>query len=84
MLDEVCWHWALDVSRVRVKFVMPNNYKMICPIELETDFQRMCYIYHMVNINNVKLIVNDVKGTSDSLAKSFFHSVKNYKCWHVS
>lgn len=72
MLDEVCWHWALDVSWVRVKFVMANSYKMICPIELETDFQCMYYIYHMVNINTVKLIVNDVKGTSDSLAESFF------------
>ena len=37
MLDEVCERWAVDVSRVRVKFVMPKSYKTICHIESKAD-----------------------------------------------
>ena len=64
VFDEVCKRWALDVSRVIGKFVMPDGYKTICPIESKADFQRMYHIYHMFNKNIADLIKEDVKGTS--------------------
>lgn len=64
-LNEVCERWTLDTSQVRVKFVTPNSYKMICPIELAKDFQRMCHIHHMFGKNIVDLIVDNVNQIVD-------------------
>ena len=38
VLGEICERWALDVSRVIVKFVTSDGHKMICPIESEANF----------------------------------------------
>ena len=45
VMGEICTRWALDASEVRVKFVMPDSYQTLCPIETDANFQRnMPYI----------------------------------------
>ena len=74
MLGKVCKRWALNISRVIIKFVTPDSYKTIYAIELEVVFQRMFHIHHMFSKNTVDFIMEDVKETSDGLTKSNFPS----------
>lgn len=41
---------GLEVSSVRVKFVILNAYRTVCTIDSKVDFQRMCHIYMLNSI----------------------------------
>ena len=60
---KICERWVLAAFRVRVKFVIPDDYKAIYLIDLEANFLTMCNIYYMFNKNVVDMMVNAVEGT---------------------
>ncbi|KAH7676588.1 CAD PB1 domains-containing protein [Dioscorea alata] len=65
VMGEICARWSLDASEVIVKFVTPDSYKTLCPIESEVDFQRMCHIYQSFNKFVVDIIVEEVRDSAD-------------------
>ncbi|XP_039130888.1 uncharacterized protein LOC120267282 [Dioscorea cayenensis subsp. rotundata] len=65
VMGEICARWAVDVSQVRVKFVMPEAYRTLCPIEYAADFERMCHIYHSFNKFIIDIIIEDVSVSAD-------------------
>lgn len=72
ILGEICERWGLKVSSIRVKFITPDAHEMICPIDLEVDFQHMCHIYYMFSSAVDDLIANTVEGVMDvPLCSSF-------------
>ena len=66
ILAEIRERWSLEASsRLLVKFVTPDAYGTICPIESEADFQRMCHIHAIFKKNNVDMIVEELSGEAD-------------------
>ncbi|XP_039119170.1 uncharacterized protein LOC120255401 [Dioscorea cayenensis subsp. rotundata] len=65
VMGEICARWAVDVSQVKVKFVTPDAYKTLCPINSDADFQRMCHIYHSFNKFVMDIIIEDVSVSAD-------------------
>jgi len=65
LMGEICSRWSLDASEVKVKFVTPDAYKTLCPIESEVDFERMCHIYRSFNKFIVDIIVEKVRVSTD-------------------
>ena len=57
VLAEICERWGLEVSLVRVKFITPDGYKTVCPIENDVDFQRMCHVHSIFKCAVVDLVV---------------------------
>ncbi|XP_039137426.1 uncharacterized protein LOC120274955 [Dioscorea cayenensis subsp. rotundata] len=65
VMGDISERWALDGSPVRVKFVIPDSYKTLCPIESYADFQRMRHIHHTFNKTVVDIIIKDASGSMD-------------------
>ncbi|XP_039126995.1 uncharacterized protein LOC120263173 [Dioscorea cayenensis subsp. rotundata] len=73
-MGDISEWWALDGSQVRVKFVTPDSYKTLCPIESDADFQRMCHIHHTFNKTIVDIIIEDASGSMDDNSGSLIPS----------
>ncbi|XP_039146825.1 uncharacterized protein LOC120284076 [Dioscorea cayenensis subsp. rotundata] len=94
VMGDISERWALDGSQVRVKFVTPDSYKTLCPIESNVDFQRMCHIHHTFNKTVVDIIIEDANGSMDNNSGSLIPSnafsasmnadVKTYLSQHPS
>jgi len=74
VMDEICARWSVDASAVKVKFVTPDAYKTVCPIESEVDFERMCHIYRSFNKFIVDIIVEEVRVSTDGNSGPFIPS----------
>ena len=75
VLAEICERWGLDVSSVRVKFITPDGYKTVCPIENEVDFQRMCHVYSIFKCSIVDLVVETKDVPMSNPAENEFFSL---------
>lgn len=70
IVGEICERLALEAAWVRVKFMTPDPYGIVCPIETDTDFQRMRHIYHTLKKLVVDIIVEEVNGSADGNSAS--------------
>ena len=74
VLRDIGDRWAVDVSRVRVKFVTPDSYKTLFPIESDADFQRMCHIHQTLNKTVVDITIEDSSVSADGHSASMLPS----------